>query len=87
MGREPWRYLRWWFSNEPGNLVVAGLFGVLFGPSLLVASAMASDVESALGGLVFFIIGLWLVLGPWFGYRASSRSDPQRPRTKLRKPD
>jgi hypothetical protein len=87
MSREPWRYLRWWFSNEPGNLIVAGLFSIFFGPSLLVASAMGSDVESALLGLVIFIIGLWVVLVPWFGYRASSRSDPHRPRTKLRKSD
>ena len=77
MTREPWRYLRWWVSDQhqtDGPLLLLGPFLLVIGPVLVVDAATASDFRAVLGGVAFSLVGLYLVFFPVFEYRSSSRS-------------
>ena len=86
MIRKLGRYLRWWLSDQYQSwppYTFLGPFLILFGPVVIVGSAMASDFRTVLGALALFIVGIYIVFFPVFEYRETVHRESADDEPKL----
>ena len=76
MTREPWRYLRWWVTDQKDTyLVLASPFLVIIGLFEAGASVLTPDLKVLLTSLAILLAGLFGMLLPVFRYRKEPSPD------------